>query len=318
MAQDSSDDQRPSEALPRLLVFGAGGLLGTELCRLALPQWTVFGIYRRHPPAVPGIQPEYLDITDFRALKQCFSQIRPHAVIHAAAESSLHACQTTPDETARTNILAASNIAGLCADSGIPCVFTSSDMVFDGLSAPYAEDASPSPVCTYGEQKAMAEKGMHARYPNTTICRLPLLIGHVSGMERFFAWMVRRIRLGLPVSLFVDEFRSPVDTSSASTGLLKSIHMPGQILHLGGHDRISRYDIGRWVERILDIKHTCINPVLLMDAEMTAPRPPDITLVSERAFAAGYSPLNIGDALEIQVNAVIGDSDPKKMPSPPL
>ena len=40
-------------------------------------------------------------------------------------------------------------------------VFTSSDLVFDGLKAPYRESDPVSPVSVYGEQKVLAEEGYH-------------------------------------------------------------------------------------------------------------------------------------------------------------
>jgi len=86
-------------------------------------------------------------------------------------------CQINRSDSYKINTEAALNISGLCSDLESLCLFTSSDLVFNGLSPPYKEEDDPSPVNVYGEQKVMAEIGMKNRYPATIICRMPLMFG---------------------------------------------------------------------------------------------------------------------------------------------
>jgi hypothetical protein len=77
---------------------------------------------------------------------ECYLQeVRPDAVIHTAANTDPNYCQENQSETYEINVNSSINIAGICADYSIPCAFTSTDIVFDGLNPPYREEDPVSP-----------------------------------------------------------------------------------------------------------------------------------------------------------------------------
>jgi len=143
--------------MKKLLVTGASGFLGWNMCQLAQQEWEVYGTYFGQPLAIPGVTLLQADLRDFQHLKDLFQEIKPAAVIHTAAQSSPNYCQTHPTESYHINVTASSYIAGLSADRQIPCVFTSMDLVFDGRNPPYRETDPVSPISYYGEQKVKAE-----------------------------------------------------------------------------------------------------------------------------------------------------------------
>lgn len=103
--------------------------------------------------------------------------IKPDAVIHTAAKSDPNYCQLNRNESKKLNVDASINIAKLCAEYSIHCVFTSTDLVFNGLNAPYREEYPVCPVNFYGEQKVLAEEGMLKYHPMVAICRMALMFG---------------------------------------------------------------------------------------------------------------------------------------------
>ena len=146
--------------MKKLLVTGSSGFLGWNLCQLAKEKWQVYGTHFFHRIEIPGVKQLPVDLTDFQELQRLFKEIKPDAVIHTAAQSQPNYCQTHPQESRTINVTASWNLAGLCADYSIPCAFTSTDLVFDGLNAPYRETDPVSPLSLYGEQKVMAEEGI--------------------------------------------------------------------------------------------------------------------------------------------------------------
>ena len=154
----------------KLLITGASGFLGWYLCQIAQEEYSVYGTYFSHQIEIPGTKTVNVDLTDENQLRQVFQDIQPTAVIHTAALSQPNFCQTHPQESHKINVIASKNIAELCADASISCIFTSTDLVFDGKNAPYKETDSVNPVNTYGEQKVMAEEEMLKCYPMTAIC----------------------------------------------------------------------------------------------------------------------------------------------------
>ncbi|MBV6626170.1 MAG: NAD(P)-dependent oxidoreductase [Rivularia sp. (in: Bacteria)] len=284
--------------MKKLLITGSSGFLGWHLCELAKQKWDVYGTYFAHNLDIEGTKLVKVDLTDFSELKRLFQEIQPAAVIHTAAQSQPNYCQTHPEESLLINVTASLNIAGLCADNSIPCVFTSTDLVFDGLKGFYKETDSVNPVNIYGEHKVMAENGMLKRYPQTAICRMPLMFGNATPTATsFLQSFLKTLQEGKELKLFVDEFRTPVNGKIAAEGLLLAIDKIQGIIHLGGKERISRYDFGRLLIEIFDIPHAKITASLQKDVKMAAPRASDVSLNSSKAFELGYAPSSLREQL---------------------
>ncbi|MDJ1167952.1 NAD(P)-dependent oxidoreductase [Roseofilum sp. BLCC_M154] len=289
--------------MKKLLITGASGFLGWNLCQIAQTHWQVYGTYHTHALNLPQITLSALNLLDFSALERLFADIQPDAVIHTAAQSSPNYCQNHPQETDKININAAVKIAQLSAIAGIPCVFTSTDLVFDGTSAPYRESDRLSPVNHYGQQKVKAEQAMRQAYPQVTLCRMPLMFGAAPSQgSSFIQPFIRTLRSHQPLALFTDEWRTPVSATTAAQGLLLALNHPGELLHLGGKERISRYQFGQLMAEFLHLPTELIQPARQQDVPMAAPRPQDVSLDSSKAFTLGYNP----PALQAQLQALQG------------
>ena len=235
-----------------------------------------------------------INLLDWQELKHLFQTIQPDAVVHLAAQANLNRCQDDPKTSQQLNVTLAGEIAQLCADRAIPLAFSSTDQVFDGLQPPYPETAPVSPVNVYGEQKAQAEIEVLNRYPEAAVCRMPLMFGAVPPTaSSFLQPFIQTLRAGQELNLFVDEIRTPVSGTTAAQGLLLALQRVQGLIHLGGKEPISRYEFGKLMVEVLSLPSASIRPCHQRDVKMSAPRPPDVSLDSSRAFALGYAPASI-------------------------
>lgn len=286
--------------MKKLLITGISGFLGWNLAQQARQSWDVYGTYFSHKIEIPDVTSVKVDLIKFADFKAVFSQVKPDAVIHLAAASKPNFCQNNPEISYQINVTASVNIAHLCSEFNIPCVFTSTDLVFDGLNSPYQETDPVSPISYYGEQKVNAEREMSTIYPNTVIARMPLMFGIPSPVSAsFIQFFLKTLREGKELSLFTDEFRTPVSGSTAAKGLLLALEKaPAGIIHLGGKERISRYKFGLLMADVLDLSKPLITPGKQADVPMAAPRSPDTALDSSKAFELGYQPLSLKQELD--------------------
>jgi dTDP-4-dehydrorhamnose reductase len=104
---------------------------------------------------------------------------------------------------------------------------------------------------------------------------------------------------GKELNLFIDEFRTPVSANTAAKGLLLALKKVHGIIHLGGKERISRYDFGKILAQIWQFPDDQLKSCFQEDVKMAAPRPKDVSLDSSKAFALGYHPLSVREELEI-------------------
>lgn len=277
--------------MKRLLVTGASGFLGWNICQELQDEWGITGTVFSHPVLIPGMNIARIDLTDYRKLKQLFHDVLPEAVIHTAAATDPNYCQQNKSESEKINVAASVNIAGLCADRDIPCVFTSTDLVFNGKNAPYREDDPVSPINIYGEQKARAEEGILRGYPSAAVCRMPLMFGDPGPVaSSFFNTMIGNMREGRELRLFIDEFRTPVSGITAARGILLALKKFKGIFHMGGRERISRYEFGVLLRDLLGISNANLLQCRQSDMKMAAPRARDVSLDSSKAMAWGYTP----------------------------
>jgi dTDP-4-dehydrorhamnose reductase len=293
--------------MKKLLVTGASGFLGWHICQLANRNWEVYGTYFYHTLEISNVKMLKVDLVNFSELKQVFNEIKPEAVIHTAALSQPNYCQNNPQESYTINVNVPSNIAGLCADNLIPCVFTSTDLVFDGLNAPYKEIDPVCPINIYGEHKVMAEQKMLEEYPQTAVCRMPLMFGAATPTaSSFIQPFIQTLQQGKELNLFVDEFRTPVSGTTAAKGLLLALEKVNGLIHLGGKERISRYEFGRLLIEVFQLPAAGLKACRQEDVKMAAPRPIDVSLDSSKAFALGYQPLPLREELEALVRQSSG------------
>ena len=67
-----------------------------------------------------------------------------------------------------------------------------------------------------------------------------------TGRPSFFGAQISALRQGQPLTLFWDEWRTPLDLASAASGLLALLRSSNTgVLHLGGPERLSRLEMGQ-------------------------------------------------------------------------
>lgn len=116
---------------------------------------------------------------------------------------------------------------------------------------------------------------------------------------------MKTFREGKKLSLFTDEYRTSVSGLTAAKGLLLALEKgEGEIIHLGGRKRVSRYEFGNLMAEVFNFSQDLITPCLQKDVVMAAPRSPDTSLDSSKAFQLGYQPLSLREELEQLKNKI--------------
>ena len=253
-------------------VTGAGGLIGSHLVRRAPAEWQVAALMR-----------EQLDMADFAAVRARFAAEQPQLVIHCAAMAKANECEAHPHLAWRVNSDATRVLAEAAAT--VPLFFFSTDLVFDGCKGNYTETDAPNPLTIYGKTKVAAEQAVLAN-PLHTVVRTSLNGGPSPSRDRSFTeQLINSWRSGKTPKLFFDEFRSPIvaDVTARAIWELVAANARG-LFHLGGSERMSRYDAGRIVAAHFPQLDPRIARGSLRDFA-GPPRSPDTSLDSSKAQA---------------------------------
>ena len=285
----------------KLLITGVSGFLGWHICQAGLKSWDVIGTYNQNATQIDGVDVRCLDLCDSAGVIEFLDEVKPDAIIHAAAMSQPNACEVQPEHSAAVNIGATGCLAEWCGSAGIPMLFTSTDLVFDGEHAPYDEEVAVDPISVYGRYKVEAEKVVLENVSNGLVCRMPLMFGYRDGKSASFigSWL-DKMRSGDSLTLFDDEFRTPVSGNCAAEGLLLALESGWRgTLHFGGNESISRYEFGLKFADTFGVSAGLISAVKIADIKMASPRARDVSLDSSKAFALGYDPGTIDEQLAV-------------------
>ena len=149
----------------KIAVTGAGGQLGSELCRLLGDGAMILDL------------PEF-DLTDRELVLRTLKRIRPEAIVNTAAYTLVDKAEDEPELCRRVNTLGTRHLADACRAADCPLVQISTDYVFDGSgrSTPYRETDEPRPRGVYAQSKLEAER-VAAACPKHFVVRTSGLYG---------------------------------------------------------------------------------------------------------------------------------------------
>ncbi len=232
----------------KILITGGSGLLGQYLNIELSKENQILTIYNTQTGNCNNFNSTKSDIRNNQQLKNIFESFRPGIVIHTAAIADPKSSVNTKDIYS-VNVTATKKIAELCEKYSAKLFYTSTDLVYAGyLSSMLKEDAKLIPVSLYAETKLMGEIKIQETFDNYLILRIALLYGFgIGNRKNHFQQMYESLKIGKPVKLFSDQFRTPLSLFEAAR-IIKELcnkNIKTEIVNLGGKERVSRVEMGK-------------------------------------------------------------------------
>ncbi len=248
--------------MKRLIVTGAGGMLGADVTRQFSSNFKVTALTRKE-----------LDITDKKAVRQVFKHYRPEIVINCAAFTRVDDCESMKETAFSVNAEGPGILASACRDSGALLVHISTDYVFDGSKkSPWKEDEPKAPLNIYGKSKLQGEKRVEARCENYLIIRTSWLFG-LNG-PNFITTMLDLSKKRDELSVVNDQEGSPTSTRDLAWGIkMLVMHDLRGVFHCCNSGSCTWFDLCRFVFEKRGIKGVTLKPVPSESFPRPAARP---------------------------------------------
>jgi FlaA1/EpsC-like NDP-sugar epimerase len=241
-----------------VLVTGAGGSIGSELCRQVAragaarlilvdhAETSLFEIERElvDERGFPASVPVLADVGNRTKLRQVFERYRPGVVFHAAAYKHVSMMEANPLESVRNNVLATKNVAEVAVEFGAARFLLIST------------DKALNAQAVYGRSKALCEWIVEAYGQRTDIAtrfvavRFGNVLDSAGSVIRIFK---RQIAKGGPVTVTHPEMTRYFMTTPEAVSLVVhagAIGSGGEIFVLDMGDPVRIVDLARNMIRL--------------------------------------------------------------------
>ena len=289
----------------RVLVTGAGGMLGSNMAAAAVQQsWDVLGLWHSTPAQVEGTSALAVDLTDRRACVSAASGFEPETIVHATIGGDPGRFEREPAlaDLARSGV---EHTLAAARTVRARYVLVSCDWVFSGLRPPgerWDETDVTEPVNAYGRALLAAEAlvrdaevdwlivrtgdpygvnlsrpierrspapghGGRGRRELAGVCRHGELCRHVWERSGEVLRIVARLREDeLPLPAPADVRRSPTYAWDCAQRLCELIAQDREgVYHLSGPDSVHRREYLRAIAHAFG----CV-PTLVVDGDIAS------------------------------------------------
>lgn len=276
----------------KILITGAGGMLGSDLVSQLASDHQLVGIGRGGDPHL-GIPFHIYNLTSKNSTQELIDREKPEVVLHAAAMTDVDGCENDRREAIANNFEATRNVAEASNRVKALLIFFSTDFVFDGRkSEPYLEEDPPHPINVYGESKLLAERYLFVQSKRFLIVRSAWLFGKQG--DNFPKKVLRRIETGKTIQIVSDQMGNPTFTKDLAKGVSEMIRLtarPGttrinQIYHMVNEGAVSRFDFACEILKRRNLPLSMLQPVLSEAVHHTAERPKNSALSTLKLMKA--------------------------------
>ncbi|MET7963838.1 dTDP-4-dehydrorhamnose reductase [Micromonospora zamorensis] len=272
--------------MTRLLVTGAGGMLGRDLVTV---------LRTRSDLKVTAATRSDLDVTDPAAVRETVGE--HDVVINTAAWTNVDGAEADEAAATAVNGDGVANLASACAASGARLIQISTDYVLAGdARTPYPEDAPTAPVNAYGRGKLVGEQAVARLLPDTGyVVRTAWLYG--AHGPNFVATMLRLAEQREHIDVVDDQHGQPTWSYRLAEQLvaladcaLQGRAAPG-VYHSTCAGQTTWYGLARAVFALTGLDPDRIRPTTSDRYPRPAPRPAYSVLAHSRWAAAGLPSL---------------------------
>jgi dTDP-4-dehydrorhamnose reductase len=242
----------------RVLITGAAGALGHDLVEA----------FAGHD--VVACDRAVFDVGDRDQVLQALGQVRPDAVVHAAAWTDVDGCEGDPERAFRINALGTRHVVAGARLVGARVCSVSTDYVFDGEAGrPYVEWDDPNPRSVYGRSKRGGELELG---PEDTLVRSSWLAGRTG--HNFVRTILQRARGGQELKVVDDQYGCPTftdDLAGAIRGLVVGRHTG--VFHVTNQGVTTWFALAREAVELAGLDADLVRPVATSALQPARPAP---------------------------------------------
>ena len=291
--------------MKKVLITGAGGLLGKKTYSTLSKKYSVVGAYHSKSkgldPSV-GVLRE-LDITNGLEVETIFEEFKPHFVVHTVAVVDVETCERDKKLAHSVNVVGTKNVAERCKKYGSKLVYISTDYVW-GPDGSYTEESEPKPLNYYGETKLKGERVVQRTLLDYLIIRPTVMYGFNDQFDKetFASECISKLKNREVVLADDKRVKYPIlidDIADAIELLLKK--GSEGIFNIATQDGLTKY---QWAKRIAK-RFGFPEGLIKIRAETGVKKPSNVRLITKKIEKLGCKIHALDEGIDIMKSQMI-------------
>jgi dTDP-4-dehydrorhamnose reductase len=269
-----------------ILICGASGLVGKEMCRfLDEKNINYIGTYNKNK--INQANMYQIDFLNPQLVENFFIEHKINSCIFCIVERLLDKCENNWNEIKNTNIDLLHISSYLCNKLNIKFIHLSTDYVFDGSTQPNFPESLKNPLQNYGISKLISEYRVLTNCKKYCIIRTPVLYSALSKIHDNAVCLIGKNVMDLRKNINQKEdnysIRRPLYISDLCHFLYDCLddRYNGIFHFYNPYNKFTKYEICTTIADYLNIKIDNVLPNNTK-SEGIAPRPYDTQLQDEK------------------------------------
>lgn len=279
--------------MTEILITGAHGQLGTELCRLLDKKGIGYDAFDARE----------LDITNHDLVMKRVKELKPKVIYHCAAFTAVDAAEDEKKQLNwQVNVDGTQNVADAAKSVGATMVYISTDYVFDGTNdGEYEVDDTTNPKNEYGKAKLAGEEAVRNTLENYYIIRTSWVFGQYG--HNFVFTMLKLADTHDQLTVVDDQVGRPTWTYTLANFM---VHLYQSKANYGTY-QLSNEGSCSWYEfakEILKNKDVQVSPVTSEQYPQKAYRPRHSVMSLKKSEDTGFEIPSWQEALQKLLNNI--------------
>lgn len=255
--------------MKRIAVTGLHGALGKHM--IPKNEAALIDLFHEHPAHISETQHQQCNLSRPSEIASILTRVHPDVMVHMAALTHIDRCESDrkhgkDGEVWKVNVDATAHIAQYCAQTGTPMIFLSTECVFDGEKAFFAEHDHKNPRNWYGVTKSAAEDAVLSSGAPAAILRSVIAYHENDEGKTMYGKIHQAFRAGAPFRAVRDQQITPTYIPDILYAIDVCIEkkLVG-IFHFAPKISTTPFDFARAIAKKIGIDDSLVQPTILLE-----------------------------------------------------
>lgn len=288
--------------MPRVLILGSSGLLGSGISRILNSSFDVVGTHFNNA-GYSVKESLHLDISKPEMFENMVKDVLPDYIINCIGATNVEECERLPEKAMLLNAVFPHRIAKASNLFGFRYVHVSTDHYGTLSHETRNESMIPIPLNKYGYSKYTGERLVLNESPESLIVRTNFFGISASGNHSILDFAIKSLTKSIPIFGYEDVWFTPLGVIQVGKFLATALDQKlTGILNLSGNESITKLSFLREVALSLGLDPNLVVAAKSSELSSRVTRPSNLSLDNSKLRRLGFQLPGLKDMIQEELS----------------